>query len=231
MTGRIRRSYPVLLLEDEIVVAGKSITAKQIAEEYQPNIHQDVKLIGPPLLSYISYEVIDSSNAVCLVYHIVWSEEIHPKKLIHLLYRYLFFIQYYGSSKDCEFVEIWVNKEDGTIKKVKFETDNHVLVTLEAKINDTKQCSVKNNIELEVTTWNHMFRLYSGEKIQKQPPQLRYLSDIEYKLEKHGRRSHMPSGGHRTFKSQSWQVGRSFWVFLITILVLELIICLKWIVI
>lgn len=229
LTGRVHRSYKVIHPETALTVAKKRRTTKELAEEYQPAIHQSSKIIGPKSPSYMTYEIVDHENVIVLVYHIIWEEEIHPKKWLHLLYRYLFFIPFYGSKKDCELIEIWVNKRNGSVSKVRFETDKHIPVTLNIERSGVKPVFVGKHLEIEVLSWNHLFKLFEHEKTPKYVLPLRFLTDEEYRKDKYGRRLSMPKGGFCTFETKSWQVGESFWRLLSLIFVLEVITWLIWI--
>jgi hypothetical protein len=57
-----------------------------------------------------------------LVYHPAWENEIHPNPILHRLYS-AYRAVYYGLPLwDIEYIQININREDGTIRKVRYET-------------------------------------------------------------------------------------------------------------
>ncbi len=225
-TGYVSRGYDVIRPETKVAIAGKEYSARELAEEYQPVIHQNSTIVGPKSPSSMAYEVVDHEDHIVIVYHIIWEEEIHPKKWLHLLYRYLFFLPFYGSKKDCELVEIWVSKEDGSVSKSRFETEKHQPVTVDVRRSEVKPIFSGKHLEIEVVSWNHLFKLFEDEKTPKHVHLPRFLTDEEYRRDKYGRRISTPREGCCTFKSRSWQVGKTFWFLLFLLFVVEIFIWL-----
>lgn len=68
------------------------------------------------------YEAVQEDESLVLIYHPVWEKEIHPNPILHRLYS-AFRAVYYGLPLlDIEYIQININREDGTIRKVRYET-------------------------------------------------------------------------------------------------------------
>lgn len=68
------------------------------------------------------YEAVQEDESLVLIYHPVWEKEIHPNPILHRLYS-AFRAVYYGLPLlDIEYIQGNINREDGTIRKVRYET-------------------------------------------------------------------------------------------------------------
>ena len=115
LTGMERRNYSVLKTND--IVNGKKVI--EIIEKYKPIIYQTENIKKG--IQFIFYELIEQKNELVIIYRPVWSDEIHPNPLIHSLYKYYRWI-YYGSTKDIEFIEIFIDKKTGEVVSFSYET-------------------------------------------------------------------------------------------------------------
>lgn len=186
-TGRDKRSYKTLLPADTLVIGGQTFTVENLAQQYEPEMY--LRPSTPtPKLEWIWYEATPNYSTIDLTYHFAWENEINPKKTIHCLYS-IFRAAYYGYPLyDIEYFQINVNKSNGLVQRIRFETsDNddyfpvvveHIIVEIDrdetghyyrTKISSNgKKLSLEEPIEVEfdncrvkagVQTWNHLSRL------------------------------------------------------------------------
>lgn len=171
LTGMERRNYSVLKISDR--VNGKK--AIEIIEKYKPIIHQTENIKKD--IQFIFYELIEQKSKLVLIYRPVWDDEIHPNPIIHRLYKYFRWI-FYGSIKDIEFIEIYIDKKTGEVVSFNYETQTegstieapgHEFTEIEKKgekyYNKTKDQELGYNpfeeyrCILQVKTWNHLLSI------------------------------------------------------------------------
>lgn len=183
LTGRVKRSYPVLSGETKIEIDRFFDTVDNFANKYRPIMYKQATVETPPIL-WVWYNAVDNGESVDFVYYNVWENEISPNTTIHRYYSF-FRAFYYGYPLyDIEYVQVSVTKRDGRVKSVMFETgpsndyysvfNEHIvlkatygkkdyLVNLTdrdskesiSSYNDTPQFQ-NLNIKLGVQTWNHL---------------------------------------------------------------------------
>jgi hypothetical protein len=201
LTGMKGRNYSVL--QPDAVVNGQKII--DILEKYKPIIYQteNIKIE----VEYFLYEFVEQEDKLVLLYRPLWRDEIHPNKVIHHLYKYFREI-YYGSVKDIEFIEIFVDKKTGDILSFSFETltpgthlrkPGHEFTNIVKKgdkfYNQTKNDELVSapfegsRCVLQVKTWNHLLCINENPEGKKFDLPLKYLTNWQYRKYAFSRRS------------------------------------------
>ncbi|MBD3193284.1 MAG: hypothetical protein GF308_21800 [Candidatus Heimdallarchaeota archaeon] len=170
ITGSKGRDYSTLRPTDE--VNGQNVL--EIIKKYKPIIYQKEDIKNE--IKFIFYEFVEQKNTLVLIYRPVWEDEIHPNPIINQFYK-IFRWFYYGSIKDIEFIEIFIDKKMGELLSFSFETlaegssieaPKHELTTLvkqnKAFFNKNKNKPVfvpfdGSRCILQVITWNHLFAI------------------------------------------------------------------------
>jgi hypothetical protein len=121
LTGHCRRGYKVLPADAKTVIGGEELHLRKIATQYQPAIFLREDTLSPPGIK-MWYEAVQEDESLVLIYHPAWENEIHPNPILHGLYS-AYRAVYYGLPLwDIEYIQININREDGTIRKVRYET-------------------------------------------------------------------------------------------------------------
>lgn len=193
LTGHTKRAYKFMAPSDTIYIGNKAVKVKELSEEYEPKMF--LRSNTPtPKLNWIWYEVVPNINTVDITYYYTWENEINPNPTFHNYYS-VFRAAYYGYPLyDIEYFQVSVNKLNGNIQRIRFETsisDNYFQSTVEHFIlsvkRDDKGIYHKSNInskeenldndeltdiELDdnrlmvgVQTWNHLSRLLYKEQL------------------------------------------------------------------
>jgi len=212
LTGMASRSYVVLDANTE--VNGKQVI--DILEKYKPIIYQtdDIKMD----IEFFFYEFVEKKDKLVLIYRPLWKDEIHPIPIIHNLYKYFRMI-FYGSVKDIEFVEIFVDKLTGDILSFSFENltegspieaPEHMFTDIVKKgkkfYNKTKNDEIvivpfeNSRVILQVKTWNHLLCINENPQGQKYDRPLKPLTNWDYRKYSITRRS----SGHIKTKLIKW---------------------------
>lgn len=229
LTGNTRRSYFPLARSDAVIVAGQTIGVEQLAASFQPLLVQRPGDFSPPALA-MWWEAIDAGDAIALVYHPVWQDERHPVPLLHWLYYAYRAIVYGVPVRDIEYIQINVNRSDGSIQRVRYEGSSssayddaiaeHLYITVdrhgsgyrETAVLPQKEPRLRNvqitgpRLRFGITTWSHQFALLeNGENTYTVPVTmpLAYLTDEDYAKHKLARRS------QGDFATQEGIVGRA----------------------
>lgn len=194
-TGRDKRSYKTFLPSDTLSISRKTFTIENLIQQYKPEMY--LRPSTPtPKLEWIWYEATPNNSTIDLTYHFVWENEINPNKTIHNLYS-IFRAAYYGYSLyDIEYFQVNVNKSNGLVQRLRFETSKsddyfptvvkHIIVAIDkdengnyykTKISATGEIiSPKELIDVEfdnqrvkagVQTWNHLTRLLDKNVISE----------------------------------------------------------------
>ena len=212
LTGMKRRNYSVLETND--VVNGKKVI--RIIEKYKPIIYQTENIKKD--VQFIFYELIEQKDKLVLIYRPVWDDEIHPNPIIHSLYKYFRWI-FYGSIKDIEFIEIFIDKKTSEVLSFSFETltegspiefPEHEFTEIEKKeekyYHKTKDYELAyvpfedSRCILQVTTWNHLLCITENPQGKKFDLPLVPLTNWQFQKYSITRRS---SGSVRT-KTKKW---------------------------
>ncbi len=189
------------------------LSPRTIATRFAPIIKQSRSLRGPPPTE-TWYEVMPvGPNRVRVNYRVKWPAEIHPHRVVDVLYR-AFRRFYYGSSEDIEIIQMLIDLKAMKVVQIKIETDSsndpdvfisdHAKVTLQRTHDDifeikkgkkiigkTKITFRQKHPIIEVLTWNHVFALkYSNEPSTYHHLPLRPLTDNLYQRYRLDRRSH-----------------------------------------
>lgn len=191
ITGRVSRAYKVSSPDFNLEIGGVSRSVSEWAAAYQPTI-LNAPDHAPPAPIAMWYEVSQADRqTVAFIYHSMWEDEYHnPITATDVLYRWYRAVVY-GSPRDIEYVEIFVDPASGTIVRVRFETaavgDYQRTITehLYAFLNrangslvyhvedssgniitpDTPRpdlgWSTEHPVALFVSTWNHLYSLDS----------------------------------------------------------------------
>lgn len=194
MTGRIERQYEVLSPESRVAVGPTRSSLQDLAATYRPNMLLNESTPSPELL-WIWFEAVDASDHIDLVYYFVWENELHPEKTLNKIYS-LFRAAYFGYPLyDIEFFQISVDKANGSVKQVLFETacekgffqeiplhcsarflrESDSKFTQEIRFRDgrlLKQGKISpafngSRITAAVQTWNHLSILLKPPEIQR----------------------------------------------------------------
>lgn len=216
LTGYTRRSYPTLEPSASVVVAGNMLSLEQLASTFQPQLFLPEGVDSPPALT-MWWEAIDAEDSIALVYHPVWQDERHPSPVLHWIYYVYRAIVYGVPVRDIEYIQINVNRSDGSIQRVRYEGSSarsyedwfseHRYVTIDRvgaqyiETGTTKQNSKPTTRTVRVTspqlqfgiaTWNHQFVLLAGSTEQYTVPvnmPLEPLAEEDYVRYKLARRS------------------------------------------
>lgn len=187
ITGYTDREYDVLLPKETVKIADITYTAQSIAELYQPVISDTPSSSPKPVVMW--YEVVEwDDNTLVIVFRPSWSDERHPIPIINMLYRW-YRQSVYGSEIDMEYIEIHVNRIEGEIERVSFETSlgskywQYVVPHVRVIINQSNSAYAftattpsgkvlipsrplpnvpwgeDGRIMLYVQTWNHLFTI------------------------------------------------------------------------
>lgn len=234
VTGRTPRAYKTLLPADTLSVAGKIITAEQLAGQYEPEMYIRPSTSTPPL-KWVWYEVTPTDSTLNLTYHFAWENEINPNKALHYIYS-VFRAAYYGYPLyDVEYFELDVNRLNGEVQRIQFETgkdSNYYPVTVKHIVEcinknsdgnyytGTKQLDVEfdnKRVKAGVLTWNHLSCLLNTNNISQYSvlnnAPMRFLTDADYMQYKFARKS---QGNERTPENKSWLYFSSLMFFIIT---------------
>jgi len=212
LTGMKRRNYSVLNPND--VVNGKKVI--KIIEEYKPIIYQTENIKKD--IQFIFYELVEQKDKLVLIYRPLWNDEIHPNLLIHLLYKFFRWF-FYGSTRDIEFVELFIDKKSGKVLSFSFESltegssikaPGHEFIEIEKKgskyYNKTKNEVLdyepieNSRCILQVKTWNHLLTLTGKPKGKKFDIPLEPLTNWKYQRYSISRRS----SGYIKTKTKKW---------------------------
>ena len=144
------------------------------------------------------YEVVDGGNHWGIVYHPEWQDERHPNLLIHVLYGIYRAARYGFPLRDVEYVQIDVNKADGRIDRIRYETSpqddfyafvsEHWLVYIDRSQEGylkrittaegvvvrpptivEEDLSALTNLRLGVVTWNHLSKMLVANSPYTEP--------------------------------------------------------------
>jgi hypothetical protein len=189
VTGYDPRTYPVLLPEEIVQIAGIRQSVEQLAAKYQPAMFLRSFTPSPSLL-WVWYEAISNQKTLDFVYYHVWQNEIHPKPFVHALYS-IYRAAYYGYPLyDIEYFQVSVSRATGEVVGLRFETspgddffasvNEHLIVQYQRNADGTfeeKLSSISGNlistavaapvlfntshVLVGVKTWNHLSRLLS----------------------------------------------------------------------
>lgn len=201
LTSYKKRDYPLLNPDD--VIIGQSVLS--ILEIYKPIFYQQAQI--KKSIKFIFYEAIDQNDNLVLIYRPFWDDEIHPNFILNLAYKN-YRLYYYGSIRDIEFVEMFIDKKTGVLQSFSFEAlaqgssintpqheFAHIIKRGQKYYNATKNNELvevlfeKKQIVFQITTWNHLLALANepiGEKINAS---LKPLTDKLYKKYAISRRS------------------------------------------
>ncbi len=187
VTGYDQRTYPVLLPEEIVQIAGIRRSVEQLAAKYQPAMFLRSATPSPPLL-WVWYEAVPNQATLDFVYYHAWQNEIHPKPFIHALYS-IYRAAYYGYPLyDIEYFQVNVSRATGEVVGLRFETSpgddyfasvsEHLVAQYRRNANGTfmeERSSVEGNlismtdevsllfnadhVLVGVQTWNHLSRL------------------------------------------------------------------------
>ncbi len=212
LTGMERRNYSVRKSSD--IVNGKK--AIEIVEKYKPIIYQTDNIEKD--IQFLFYELVEQKEKIVLIYRPVWNDEIHPNPIIHSLYKYFRWI-FYGSVKDIEFIEIYIDKKTGEVESFNYETltegstieaPEHEFTEIEKKgekyYNKTKGKELgyspfeEYRCILQVKTWNHLLSITEKPQGKKFDSPVTPLTNWLFRKYSISRRS---TGYIRT-KSKKW---------------------------
>lgn len=200
ITSTKGRDYSTLRPTDK--VNGQKVLA--ILEKYKPIIYQKEEIEKE--IQFIFYECVEQKDRLVLIYRPVWEDEIHPNPIINQLYKFFRWF-YYGSIKDIEFIEIFIDKKTGELLSFSFETfveDSSIetprheftIIVKQNKVfyNKTKNEPVTvpfdgSSCILQVITWNHLFSIPKNPEGQKFDCPLKLLTNQRYKKYAISRRS------------------------------------------
>jgi hypothetical protein len=187
VTGFKARAYPILPENVPLMIGGEEVTALELATRYQPQLYLRPETVTPPPV-VMWYEIVDAPEAWVLIYYSEWENEIHPNRQLHYLYS-IFRASFYGwPLKDIEYIQINVDKQDGHIRRIRFETtmaqeydvtiSHHFLLFLNCtaaycdrtisssngdvvvlKDRISLPAEGQHRIQLGVATWNHLMVL------------------------------------------------------------------------
>jgi hypothetical protein len=205
-TGRDKRSYKTLLPSDTFIIGGNTFTIENLAQQYKPEMY--LRPSTPtPKLKWIWYEATPNDRTIDFTYYFNWENEINPNKTIHKLYS-IFRAAYYGYPLyDIEYFQITVNKSNGLVQRIRFETSKsddyfptvveHIILGVDRDVNGNyyktkisstgEKISSKEPIDVEfdnqrvkagVQTWNHLTRLLDKNAI----PEYSLLQDMPLKF-------------------------------------------------
>ncbi len=191
VTGYDQRTYPVLLPEEIVQIAGIRQSVKQLAAKYQPAMFLRSSTPSPPLL-WVWYEVVPNQSTLDFVYYHAWQNEIHPKPIFHMLYS-IYRVAYYGYPLyDIEYFQVSVSQTTGEVIGFRFETSSgndyfsmvneHLVAKYQRNTNGTYRKELtsidgssisvtdevplvfkKDHVMVGVHTWNHLSRLLTAE--------------------------------------------------------------------
>jgi len=120
LTGYTWRSYPTLEPSASVVVAGDTRSLEELASTFQPQLFLPEGVDSPPALT-MWWEAIDAEDSLALVYHPVWQDERHPVPVLHWIYYIYRAIVYGVPVRDIEYIQINVNRLDGSIQRIRYE--------------------------------------------------------------------------------------------------------------
>jgi hypothetical protein len=121
ITGQDKRAYPALSSSQSVTIGSDSLPVGTLAKIYQPLTKHQSSLSTPPLL-WDFYEAIETETILTFIYYHFWQDEIHPNPAIHAFY-WLYRAAYYGYPvRDIEYCQVDVNKNNGEVSKIRFET-------------------------------------------------------------------------------------------------------------
>lgn len=189
VTGYDQRTYPVLLPDEIVQIAGIRQSVEQLAAKYQPAMFLRSFTPSPPLL-WVWYEAVPNQTTLDFVYYHAWRNEIHPRPFVHTLYS-IYRAAYYGYPLyDIEYLQVSVSRATGEVVGLRFETspgddffasvNEHLIVQYQRNADGTfkeKLSSIDGNlistaaatpvlfntshVLVGVKTWNHLSRLLS----------------------------------------------------------------------
>jgi hypothetical protein len=176
------------------------------------------------------WEAIDAGDDIVLIYHPVWQDERHPVPLLHWIY-YIYRAIVYGMPvRDIEYIQININRDDGSIQKIRYEGSTatsydqplteHIHVIIERSVIGYREMArMQNNtfrvrniqiagpvLTFGVATWSHqLILLENGAGTYTIPISmpLEHLTEENYTKHKLARRS------QGDFVTQEGAVGRS----------------------
>ncbi len=212
LTGMERRNYSVCKTSD--IVNGKKVM--EIVEKYKPIIYQTENIKKD--IQLLFYELVEQKEKIVLIYRPVWDDEIHPNPIIHSLYKYFRWI-FYGSVKDIEFIEIYIDKKTGEVEAFNYETlaegstieaPSHEFTEIERKgekyYNKTKDIELSYSpfegwrCILQVKTWNHLLSITEKPEGKKYDLPVMPLTNWQFRKYSISRRS----AGYVRTKSKKW---------------------------
>jgi len=212
LTGMKRRNYSVLNPDDVL----NGIKVIEIIEKYKPIIYQTENIKKD--IQFFFYELVEHKDHLILIYRPVWDDEIHPNLSIHLMYKFFRWF-FYGSIRDIEFVELFIDKKSGEVLSFSFESltegsslkaPGHEFIEIEKNgkkyYNKTKNEVLdyepfkKSRCIVQVKTWNHLLTITGKPKGKKFDIPLIPLTNWQYQKHSISRRS---SGFVKT-KSKKW---------------------------